>query len=74
MSKSIEQLRALAAQIEEAYRQGENTQVRVGGLFMDIIDFMSSDDFDKIFRKSDWHLRQIEIIRCMIRNNGYLNS
>lgn len=42
MSKSIEQLRALAAQIEEAYRQGENTQVRVGGLFMDIIDFMST--------------------------------
>lgn len=39
-----------------------------------LIDFMSSDDFDKIFRKSDWHLRQIEIIRCMIRNNGYLNS
>ena len=42
MSKSIEQLRALAAQIEEAYKQGENTQVRVGGLFMDIIDFMST--------------------------------
>ena len=42
MSKSIEQLRALAAQIEEAYRQGENTQIRVGGLFMDIIDFMST--------------------------------
>ena len=39
-----------------------------------LIDFVSSDDFDKIFRKSDWHLRQIEIIRCMIRNNGYLNS
>lgn len=39
-----------------------------------LIDFLSSDDFDKIFRKSDWHLRQIDIIRCMIRNNGYFNS
>lgn len=28
-----------------------------------LIDFMSSDCFDKIFRKSDWHLRQIETLR-----------
>ena len=28
-----------------------------------LIDFLSSDDFDKIFRKSDWHLQQIEILR-----------
>lgn len=28
-----------------------------------LIDFMSSDAFDKIFRKSDWHLRQIEILK-----------
>lgn len=28
-----------------------------------LIDFMSSDEFDKIFRKSDWHLRQIEILK-----------
>jgi len=28
-----------------------------------LIDFLSSDGFDKIFRKSAWHLRQIEIIR-----------
>ena len=40
MSKTIEQLRAEASQIEEATRQGENTQLRVGGLFQDIIDFI----------------------------------
>ena len=40
MIKTIEQLRAQAAQIEEAVRQGENTQIRVGGLFMDVIDFI----------------------------------
>lgn len=40
MSKTIEQLRAEASQIEEATRQGENTQIRVGGLFQDIIDFI----------------------------------
>lgn len=40
MSKTIEQLRAQASQIEEATRQGENTQIRVGGLFQDIIDFI----------------------------------
>lgn len=28
-----------------------------------LIDFLSSDNFDKIFRKSDWHLSQIEIIK-----------
>ena len=28
-----------------------------------LIDFMSSDEFDKIFRKSDWHIRQIEILK-----------
>ena len=28
-----------------------------------LIDFMSSDDFDKIFRKSDWHIRQIETLK-----------
>ena len=28
-----------------------------------LIDFMSSDAFDKIYRKSEWHLRQIEILR-----------
>lgn len=28
-----------------------------------LIDFMSSDAFDKIFRKSNWHLRQIEILK-----------
>ena len=28
-----------------------------------LIDFMSSDAFDKIFKKSDWHLQQIEILR-----------
>lgn len=32
-----------------------------------LIDFMSSDGFDKIFRKSDWHLRQIEILRDRIK-------
>ena len=45
--------------------------------FLDILGFkelLKDDDFDKIFRKSDWHLRQIDIIRCMIRNNGYFNS
>ena len=31
-----------------------------------LIDFLSSDGFDKIFRKSDWHLRQIEILRHKI--------
>ncbi len=31
-----------------------------------LIDFLSSDAFDKVFRKSDWHLRQIEIIRHII--------
>lgn len=41
MSKTIEQLRAEAALIEDAVRQGENTQVRVGGLFQDIIDFIA---------------------------------
>ena len=28
-----------------------------------LIDFMSSDAFDKIFRKSNWHIRQIEILK-----------
>lgn len=32
-----------------------------------LIDFMSSDAFDKIYRKSDWHLRQIEILRERIK-------
>ena len=41
MSKTIEQLRAEASIIEEATRQGENTQLRVGGLFQDIIDFIA---------------------------------
>lgn len=41
MSKTIEQLRAEASTIEEATRQGENTQLRVGGLFQDIIDFIA---------------------------------
>lgn len=31
-----------------------------------LIDFLSSDAFDKVFSKSDWHLRQIEIIRHII--------
>ena len=31
-----------------------------------LIDFLSSDGFDKIFRKSEWHLRQIEILRHRI--------
>ena len=41
MSKTIEQLRHEASQIEEATRQGENTQLRVGGLFQDLIDFIA---------------------------------
>ena len=28
-----------------------------------LIDFLSSDDFDKIFRKSDWHIKQIKILK-----------
>ncbi len=28
-----------------------------------LIDFMSSNYFDKIFRKSDWHLQQIKILQ-----------
>lgn len=32
-----------------------------------LIDFMSSDEFDKIFRKTDWHLKQIETIRQFIK-------
>ncbi len=31
-----------------------------------LIDFMSSDAFDNIYRKSDWHLQQIEILRHRI--------
>ena len=31
-----------------------------------LIDFLSSDDFDKIFKKSDWHLQQIETLRRRI--------
>ena len=31
-----------------------------------LIDFLSSDDFDKIFRKSDWHLKQIKILRSKL--------
>ena len=31
-----------------------------------LIDFMSSDDFDKIFRKSDWHLKQIKRLRSIV--------
>lgn len=41
MSITIEQLRHEASQIEEATRQGENTQLRVGGLFQDVIDFIA---------------------------------
>lgn len=33
-----------------------------------LIDFLSSDDFDKIFRKSGWHLQQIEILRHRMKN------
>lgn len=33
-----------------------------------LIDFMSSDDFDKIFRKSEWHLQQIEILRHKLQH------
>lgn len=32
-----------------------------------LIDFMSSDAFDKIYRKSDWHLRQIDAMRSRMR-------
>lgn len=42
MSKTIEQLAILAAQIEEATRQGENTALRVGGLFSDIVDYLAT--------------------------------
>ena len=31
-----------------------------------LIDFLSSDDYDKIFRKFDWHLQQIETLRRRI--------
>jgi len=34
-----------------------------------LIDSLSNDGFDKIFRKSDWHLRQIEILRHKILND-----
>ena len=33
-----------------------------------LIDFMSSDDFDKIFRKSDWHMKQIKRLRSIMKN------
>ena len=33
-----------------------------------LIDFLSSDDFDKIFRKSDWHMKQIKRLRSIIKN------
>ena len=33
-----------------------------------LIDFLSSDGFDKIFRKSDWHLKQIKRLRSIIKN------
>lgn len=32
-----------------------------------LIDFMSSDTFDKIFKKSYWHLKHIEILSCRIK-------
>lgn len=32
----------------------------------DLIAFLSSDAFDKIYRKSDWHLRQIETLQSQI--------
>lgn len=33
-----------------------------------LIGFMCSDDFDKIFRKSEWHLRQIEILKHKLQH------
>ena len=42
MSKTIQQLATQAAQIEEATRQGENTALRVGGLFTDIVEYLET--------------------------------
>ena len=35
-----------------------------------LIDFLSSDDFDKIFRKSDWHIKQIKILKIESKRKG----
>lgn len=42
MAKTIEQLAEQANIIQTAIRQGENTAERVGGLFSDIVDYLSA--------------------------------
>ena len=42
MAKTIEQLADQANIIQTAVRQGENTAERVGGLFTDIVDYLSN--------------------------------
>ena len=42
MSRTLEQLMAQASQIKEATIQGENTALRVGGLFVDMVDYLST--------------------------------
>lgn len=44
MSKSIEELKALANQIKNATEPGENTAQRVGGLFADIVDYIAGEE------------------------------
>ena len=39
-----------------------------------LIDFMSSERFDKIYRKSDWHLKQIELLRQNAITDGMADN
>ena len=39
-----------------------------------LIDFLSSERFDKIYRKSDWHLKQIELLRQNTITDGMADN
>lgn len=44
MSKTIDELKALANQVKNATVPGENTAERIGGLFVDIIDYIAGEE------------------------------
>ena len=44
MSKTIDELKALANQVKNATVPGENTAERIGGLFADIVDYIAGKE------------------------------
>ena len=60
MSKTIDELKALANQVKNATLPGENTAERIGGLFEDIVEYTNSNEevlrFDKIIIEELSHI------------------